>query len=170
MDDLPIHERYGATRPRPWFRRSVQAMLKSVPRQYLIGLESVVLSESSFLTSKQLRVEGRSVPENRCLSFYHLATRDRKAWIELIVDNIGAEYPSWLRRLPLLRDLPVSSALFHEIGHHIEATSVRGTRAGESRAEKWETTLARPYFGQRYRFIAPLIRLITSVWQELRGR
>src|ERR1051326_235774 len=166
MEDVPIYERYEKTKPRPWLRRTVERMVKSVPREHLIGLESIVLSESSFLTSKKLRVDGRTVPENKCLSFYHLATKDRKAWIELIVDNIGGEYPTWLRRAPLVRDLPLSKTLFHEIGHHIEARSLRGAPSTEPEAEKWEIALARPYFKRRYRFIAPLIRLVTSVWNR----
>lgn len=60
----------------------------------------------------------------------------------LIVDNIIETRPAWFWRLPLSGDPALGEVLFHEVGHHLNATV--GSLAGgeEASAEEWKRPLA----------------------------
>ena len=56
----------------------------------------------------------------------------------------------------VLRDLALAGVLFHELGHHLDATVGAAARAGERAAEDWSVRLHRQYFRRRYRGCARL--------------
>ena len=166
---VPLYEQYESLTPTFPVARVVSRLLSSVPVEYLRGLQSIVLTDSTRASAKKLRVSGRTIREKHCLAFYHVATPKRSAWIELFVDNIVAEWPSWAIRLSLLRDVVLAKTLFHEIGHHIEA-SVRGRRPDDAEryAEIWVKKLSRGYFRKRYWYLIPLILPLSYAWTRIR--
>src|SRR5437899_2964833 len=87
---------------------------------------------------------------------YHGAWHGQPPWIELLVDRICAGVPRWALRLPAVRDLLFAGVLFHEIGHHVYATTHKEHAERESVAEKWRRAMAGPYFRRRYWYLRPL--------------
>jgi hypothetical protein len=51
----------------------------------------------------------------------------------------------------------VGRVLFHEIGHHLDATLGSVGRTGEHGAEAWEARLSRGHFRRRYGYLRPLV-------------
>ena len=103
---------------------TVRRLLSSVPSESLVGLQSVVISDRNRYTTK-VKVE-------EALSFYHEQTRERRPWIELLVDNIFSGYPRWLLWLPFLREVLISQPLFtklHITAMHISAECVQAHRS-----------------------------------------
>jgi hypothetical protein len=107
---------------------------------------------------KTRRVRGRKYDRNKCLGFYHPRTQSETAWIELVVDNIVAGMPRSVLGLQFIRDMVVSQTLFHEIGHHLDATLGSGARGGEAAAEDWCHRLSRTHFLMRYWYLKPVAK------------
>jgi hypothetical protein len=83
----------------------------------------------------------------------------------MLIDNVLAEWPSVLLRLGVFQDLAVASALYHEIGHHIDA-HIGGRRERETSAEEWSRKLGRIHFRRRYWYLIPVVppaRLVVRV-------
>ena len=161
--DLPVGviESYGDW-PAPFdAARLVRRLLRSVPGRYLAGLRSVVLTTTGTLNRARrrqtTRSRGKKVRVATCAGLYHHASRGEPAWIELFVDTVVESTPRLLLRLPLWRDLEISSVLFHELGHHIHETLDPEHREPEVVAEAWCRRLSRAYFRRRYWYLVPLV-------------
>lgn len=117
---IPIHERYRDYTPPRWVRRSVERLLARVP-EHLHGLESIVLTNSAAMEKgKTRRVAGRRYHNRECRGFYHPAGKHGRAWIEIAVDNVlGRSSPP---PLAFIRDAILGGTLYHEFGHHLDAT------------------------------------------------
>jgi hypothetical protein len=150
--------------PAPLVRR----MLDSVPKNYLAGLDAVVLSNASGLSGKRRNssVKSRKLRVGLAVAsgLYHPPSRGNLAWIEIFVDNIlrGWEKGWWLR-IPFIRESKLSDVLFHEIGHHIHRAVRPEYREKEDVADVWKVRLQRNYHRQRFgwmrivsRFVRPL--------------
>jgi hypothetical protein len=81
--------------------------------------------------------------------------------------------PHWYLRVPVVRDILLSSVLFHEIGHHIHATAQPEFREKEDVADKWKSKLQRRYLRGRYPWLikaapllAPLLKWLSKVMGE----
>jgi hypothetical protein len=74
--------------------------------------------------------------------------------------------------IPFLRSAIFGHVLFHEIGHHIDATVRPEFREKEDVADSWSKRLLRIYFRERYRFPRPVAKLIgwimKAIAQELK--
>jgi hypothetical protein len=133
-------------------------MISVVRSEYLIGLSSVVLTASDAQESERTwRLKGQKLKSQRCYGLYHPASSQREAWIELLLDNIFASGHSVLMRFVLAQDVAIASTLYHEIGHHIDAMTVKGRVNRETAAEDWVSKLGRPYFKGRYWYLLPVI-------------
>ena len=147
--------------PEPIIRR----MLDSVPRNCLVGLSTVVLSNAGGLSGKRrnTRVKSRKrrVGWAAASGLYHPATRGNFAWIEIFVDNAlrGWEKRWWLR-IPYVREGRLSDVLFHEIGHHVHRAVRPEHREKEDVADVWKVRLQRNYNRQRFRWIGVVSRII----------
>ena len=143
----------------------VRRMLESVPREYLLGLGEVVLTNRNALTRKQRRSvvksRRRKVSVGEVRGLYHPAFNEGRAWIEIFVDNTlrGWERSGWLR-IPLLREAKIGDVLFHEIGHHIHFSHRPEYREREDVADVWKVRLQRQYAASRFRWMASLGRLL----------
>lgn len=163
---LPIHENYSSYVPPKRFRKTVERLLESVPAGHLLGLESVVLTNSSALgRGKTKRIRGRKYPEKACLGFYHRSSSESGPWIELVVDNIVGSAPGVFMQWRFLRELIVSSTLYHEIGHHLEGTVGSMSRAGEQAADDWAKRLRRAHFQKRHRILTGVLSLLTRTFR-----
>jgi hypothetical protein len=138
-------------------------MLRSVPPEYLVGLDSVVLTSTDSLSRKRRRSKTKSrkrtVKVAKTRGLYHYAQEGKTAWIEMFVDRIfeGWEGGFWLK-LPPVRDFLLAPVLFHEIGHHIHATIRPEFQEKEDVADRWQVKLETIY----YRKERPYIRLLST--------
>jgi hypothetical protein len=138
-------------------------MLGSVPPEYLVGLDSVVLTSTDALSRKRRRRKTwsrkRTVKVVKTRGLYHYAQKGKTAWIEIFVDRIfeGWEGGFWLK-LPLVRDFLLTPVLFHEIGHHIHATVRPEFQEREDVADRWQVKLETIYYRKEH----PYLRLLST--------
>jgi hypothetical protein len=153
-------EAYRAWKPAVDVRGSIERLLGEVPPRYTAGLRSIVLTNASglFRRERRLRIpaRGRKVRAAEAGGLYHQAWRGEPAWIELFVDNLILDCPSWVLRFRFVRDGLLADGLFHELGHHIHRTHVPEFREPENVADAWERRFSRRYFRRRYWFLRPL--------------
>jgi hypothetical protein len=147
----------------------VRRMLDSVPKRYLAGLDAVVLSNASGLSStrrnRKVRSRKRKVGLAAAGGLYHSASQGNPAWIEIFVDNVlrGWEKGWWLR-IPLVREARLSDVLFHEIGHHVHRAVRPEHREKEDVADVWKVRLQRNYNQQRFRWLGIVSRIIRPLF------
>jgi hypothetical protein len=150
-------------------RKTVERLLASLPESHCRELAAIVLTETEVVRKRK---GGRRSRRNRrgiILGSYHPAWNHEAAWIELVVDEIVKDLPKALELLPLVRELVVGRVLFHEVGHHLDATLGSVGRTGEGGAEAWEARLSRRYFRQRYRYLRPVIPALRAMARVARG-
>jgi hypothetical protein len=171
---IPIYEHYGAFKPNLNVRRLIEALLDSVDPEYLQGLGSIVLSSQLQLPRKDRRKKflsrGRKHPASRVLGFYRQCWKGQPASIELYVDKILAQAPSWWAHVPLVSFSLFAPVLFHELGHHLHKTRRPEFKEREDVAEGWEKKLTKIAFQKRYRRVMPFLRLLRVIIRLIRGR
>jgi hypothetical protein len=155
-----IVDGYRDYQPPPEFRKLVENLLKSVPSNYLVGLNTIVLTNQSALTRDQRRQKiwgrNRKYPLAEARGAYYEATRSRPASVWLLVDNILKSEPPWVLRAPLLRYNALSNVLYHEVGHHIHAVHRPIYQGKENVAEDWSRKLSRRFHRRRYWYLMPV--------------
>jgi hypothetical protein len=149
-DPVPIFERYRDYTPPVDVKRSVRLLLECVPSQYLSGLRSVTLTNST--GTRELRrgkawSRKRKVRINECLGFY------QGDHIVLLVDNLLKGPPAWMIRWPPVRNLIIAETLYHEIGHHIHRSMRPVHMEREDVADKWQRYLVSVYLFRRYAYL-----------------
>jgi len=164
---ITVVEDYKDYRPPDSVRRTIEKLLSGLPEPYHSGLESVVLTNAAAVgRGRTNRIRGRKYYRRDCRGFYHSRGEGGKPWIEIIVDNVIADTPPTAIKVPLIREMIFADTLFHEVGHHLNATLGTLARGEESSAERWRKRLARSYFRKRYWYLSPLL----WVFQALFGR
>jgi hypothetical protein len=141
-------------------------MIASIPANLLFGLDAVVFTNMHSLSQKRrtstTKSRGRKVKIGNTAGLYHGKWQGKPAWIEIFVDK--AMYDSgryrWVFRMPFIRDIFLSSILFHEIGHHIHATAQPEYREKEDVADKWKLKLQKHYMRSRYPMLTTVLRLM----------
>jgi len=173
--DTEIREFYNDFVPPSYVRKLVTNLLFSVPAGYLRGLDCVVLTNQSGAPRRhrlgKVTSRKRRVPQSRVFGRYHHAHHGNPAWIELFVDNLCVPV-SLHPMIPFIRTAIFGHVLFHEIGHHIDATVRPEFREKEDIADSWSKRLERIYFRDRYRFPRPVAKLVgwtlKAIAQEFR--
>lgn len=154
-------------------QRAVERLAFEVPGVYLAGLDQILLREARTFTRREKRkkASGRrgKVPLDGCLGVYRRKFRGRPAHIELFVDNIIADWPALLLSVPPIVDAIVGKVLFHELGHHIHATSDRRLGDREAIADEWRERLSRQYFRRKYHYLRPFGGLLRLLGRALKG-
>jgi hypothetical protein len=141
-------------------------MIASIPRNYLYGLDAIVLTNMDSLSRKRqtsvTKSRKRKVRIGQAAGLYHGKWQGKPAWIEIFVDKtmVGMDARKWYFRLPFMRDFAFSSVLFHEIGHHIHDTAQPEFREKEDVADKWKVKLQRRYFRSRYPWLGMLAPIL----------
>jgi hypothetical protein len=167
---LPVREDYKTYIPPAWIKHTVCELLESLSVEHVGGLFSIVLTESAQIRKgKTRRVAGRKYALKECLGFYRGRWRGEPPAIFLVVDNIIRTRPTWFWRLPLAGDVALGAVLFHEIGHHLNATV--GSLAGgeEASAEEWKRRLSRIHLRRKYWYLRPLRTPLRLVLIALRA-
>ncbi len=165
MDDepnhqIPIRENYRDWRPPLDASNVVRKLIDVVPNRYLIGLTSIVLTNSGALNRRRRRAvtssRGTKVRIPSALGLYHRAFRGEPAWIELFIDNIVRAMPKSALWIPVARDLTFGDVIFHELGHHIHSTQAPEYREREDVADTWERKLTMFYVRRHLRYLIPI--------------
>lgn len=155
-------------------RRTVERLVLDLPAGYVAGLDQILLRVAGSFTrrEKKRKAAGKKklIPLEQCLGTYYRSFRDRPARIELYVDNITRDWPVLILAIPPLADVIVGKVVFHELGHHIHATSDRRFSNQEEVAEEWRKRLSREYFRRKYGYLRPfggLLRLLGRALKKL---
>jgi hypothetical protein len=169
---VPVHENYKDYRPPRYARSTIDRLLSVLPEHYLLGLQSIVLTNATAIgRGKTRRVRGRKYFRNQCLGYYHSKWKGEGAWIEIVVDNILREdvetvLARLLMHLPFTRDFFFASTLFHEVGHHLDHTIGAPARSGEAAAEAWSARLMVfyfRYFRKHYWYFVPFLGITKAL-------
>jgi hypothetical protein len=166
---IPLYENYKGYLPPPYVNATIEGLLSKLPQQYLSGLQSVVLTNATTIgKGKTRRVAGKKYARQQCLGFYHPKRNGEQAWIEIVVDNIVAEWfgpamPRFMAHVPLLRNIAFASTLYHEVGHHLDYIMGAPAPSGESAADAWQKRLLRAYFRKHYWYLVPFLGLARAL-------
>lgn len=156
MSVVPIQsELHQHDEPR-WLVPTVQRLLAWLPEEHCGGLGAIVLTRSEIARHRKRTRAARAQRRGRALGIYHLASNGQPAWIELIVDELVKELPGPFDRITVACDVKIGRVLFHEIGHHLDATIGSVGRTGEHSAEMWSRRLLARYMNHRYWYLTPL--------------
>lgn len=159
---VEIREFYNDFKPPRYVRKLVACLLSSVPEQYLRGLDCVVLTNLAGAPRRdrtgKVTSRKRRVPQSQVFGRYHRAHHGKLPWIELYVDRLAAA--ASLAVAPFIKSSCFGLVLFHEIGHHIDATIRPEFREKEDVADGWSKTLLRIYIRKRYPFPRPVMRVL----------
>jgi hypothetical protein len=68
----------------------------------------------------------------------------------------------------MARDFAIGRVLFHEIGHHLDATVGSVRRTGERGAEAWEARLSPIHLRRRYGYLRPLFPVLRVIGRAAR--
>jgi hypothetical protein len=170
-----VVERYWEYTPPFNATTVVERMLESVPPRYLFGLKEVVLTNKAGLSRKRRRSvsksRGRKVKQAEARGLYHAAWKGQQAWIEIFVDNTLNFYQKrswrWLLHLGFFRESDLGGVLFHEIGHHIDATIRPEFREKEDIADDWSIRLRRAWFRNEHPLLKKVLRLFVPILRFL---
>lgn len=165
-------EFYSDFTPPPGVLSSVKRGLKSLPKEMLGGLESIILRDLASLSRSErvqrVRTKSGDVTKRHLLGAYFPRSSRSGARIEIYVDNLTFGWPRWALRIRPIRDLIVCRTLYHEIGHHLQ-TLKRTPGDREVAAEGREDDLLRHYFRQRYSYLRLPLKMLLTPLRAVRG-
>jgi hypothetical protein len=156
-----IVENYHDFVPPAGLKRFIDEAMTTVPVNYLVGLKTIVLTNSSALTRDQRRQKiwqrGKTHRLAEARGAYYRATRSRPASVWLYVDNIMRPLGPWFFRVPIVGGIEFAEVLFHEIGHHIHAVHKPVYDGKENVAEDWSKKLLRRFCRRHYWYAVPVL-------------
>jgi hypothetical protein len=156
-----IIENFRDFEPPANFGNIVDDLVRYVPPEFLLGLQSITLTNRIALSRNQKRQKtwsrNRKIRLADALGYYTPATRSSRAAVVLYVDNITQGWPGWLGRVPLVRYMPAGEVLYHEIGHHIHAAHLPVYEGKEDVADYWRRKLWGRFVRRRYWYLFPFI-------------
>ena len=169
QSDLPrIVPMFQSYRPSFDTGRAVRRILDIVPRHYLRGLHTIVLTSTGTFSRQRRRgnVSHRKqrFREAEARGRYNPATGGDNASIEIFFDQVFAGWDSaLLLKLPFVQDILLAPVLFHEIGHHIHSRCAPEFRDREEVANEWQAKLEATYFRKH-----PLVISMTLIARPFR--
>jgi hypothetical protein len=159
------------------FLKIVDELLKAVPPRYLIGLQTIVLTNQAAQprAKKQQKIWSRNhkIKLVEALGYYSGASRSSRASITLHIDNILKHVRPRELRIPFVRYYPLASVLYHEIGHHIHAEHNPIYDGKENVAEDWSDKLSQRFYRTHYWYLIPLLKPLTpliKLGRSVKGR
>jgi hypothetical protein len=160
---VPVREQYENYSPPPWVKPTVERLLGSLSRGHVNGLEAIVLTDSGSADARKrrrTRAQKRAQKHGVVLGTYWHGWAGRRPWIEIVVDRVVPEVPRHLRLFKLAREVVFAGVLFHEIGHHLDATVGSVARGDEANAEAWRRRLNAVHFAARYWYLRPVLAML----------
>ena len=169
-----VVESYRDFDPPVSFRHSVDTLLRYVPRKYLVGLKTIVLTNRAGLTRDKRRQKvwsrNRKVRLAESMGSYSRAWRSSPATVWLYVDNIVEAGATWWNWVPVLRYMIPAEVLYHEIGHHIH-TEHRPVHEGrENVAEDWSGKLWGNFCRKHYWYLFPFLYVLARLASPIAKR
>jgi hypothetical protein len=172
-----IVEVYKNYTPHKAVYKSVRRVVAGVDQKRLVGLHSIILTNSESLNHgrrrKKIPFKNRKLSLKNCNGWYQQKWKQKPAHIEILVDNLLSEWPNFFVHSSFLMDLVLSKTLYHEIGHHIHKVQAPEFNDCEDVAEKWMLKLSKKFFWKRYWYIMVplypvrnLIRWIVKVCEK----
>jgi len=154
----------------------ISLLLRHVPRENLVGLTTILLTNREALSRDRRRKKtwsrNHKIRVADALGLYCGATTRAGATIHLHVDNILRSYPkSFLWFKPML-NVCFSDVLYHELGHHVHATRRPEYRGKEDVADTWKRKFNREFISARYWYLFPVAvvaKLIVFVVGDIRA-
>ena len=147
--------------------KMVDDLLKAVPQSYLVGLQTIVLTNQAAQPRKKQQQKiwsrRRKVKLVETLGYYSGATRSARASITLHVDNIFKGAKSRDFRIPFVCYFRLASVLYHEIGHHIHAEPKPVYEGKENVAEDWSDKLLQRFYRTHYWYLMPLLKPLVFI-------
>ena len=170
--NVAVSESYKDWQPPVAVGVAVNRLLNGIPQQYLIGLKSLFLTNSSNLPHDfrkgKTKSRGRKVTMVDCLGYYQEKQKSRPAQIVLLMDNMLDSTPNFFLRIPLILDAVISHTLYHELGHHIHKTQAPQYAEKEDVADEWLRKLRRHYFRKHYWYMTPVFALLWLLLKPLK--
>lgn len=167
-----IVEAYREYSPPSNARRDVERLLRHIPPEYLTGLQSILLTNSSALSRDERRQKiwsrNRKVQLGSRRGWYSYSTRASGARITLLVDRIFRGETKFTLAFSSFRMMTLGSVLWHEVGHHIHATRRPEYRGKEDVADDWKTKLEKRYIRERYWYLLP-VALLFKLARDLKS-
>jgi hypothetical protein len=170
---VPIREDFADYEPPRWFVPTVERLLASLPEGHVHGLSAVVLTNATVAASRKTpkpRQRRRRRRSGILLGRYYRGGHGQEAHIELIVDAIVDPIPRPFDRLQFARDVTVGRTLYHEIGHHLDASIAARSGDRERSAEAWRKRLELIHVRRRYGYLQPVARPLAAVFRMLARR
>jgi hypothetical protein len=157
-------------------RRILSVLLRYVPSENLVGLKSIVVTNSDALSRDERRQKtwsrNRKIRSADALGLYYKSTPHSGATIRIYVDNILRTYPKSLLWVRPLLNLYFGDVLYHELGHHIHATLRPEYRGKEDVADKWKRKFSSKFISSRYWYLFPVaivIKLVVDLTGDVRA-
>jgi hypothetical protein len=170
-----IIENFRDFEPPAKFRNIVDDLVRCVPPEFLVGLQSITLTNRFALSRNQKRKKtwsrNRRIRLADALSYYTPATRSSRFHCALR----GQHYAglAWMvGETALVRYMPTGEVLYHEMGHHIHAAHRPVYKGKEDVAEYWRRKLWSRFMRQRYWYLVPpfyVVGKIIRTVEKLRG-
>jgi hypothetical protein len=171
---VPIREDFAEYEPPRWLVPTVRRLLASLSHGHLHGLAAVVLTNSTLAasrrTAKPPRRRRRRRRSGTLLGRYFPGGSGHEAHIELVVDAIVGQIPRHFDRVQFARDVTVSRTLYHEVGHHLDASIGTRSRDAERSAEAWRRRLQLLHFRRHYLYLKPVARPLAALFRMLARR
>ncbi len=147
----------------------VHDLLRCVPRKYLNGLGSIILTDAAGQSRRERRKttlsHKKKVSLNEARGFYQPAWDGEKPYIQLHVDRVAPAKSDSKNTLeqavekiiePVQRRFLFAMVLYHELGHHIHFTKCPEHRERENVADKYRDVLIKRFFLRRLYLLIPL--------------
>ena len=168
---IAIVEDYRDYQPPPSVKRSIERLVSGLPERCHSEIEAIVLTNATAVgPGKTMRRRGRKYLRRECLGFYHYQDRRGKAWIEIVVDNALHGFPSWALKIPSVEQMTLGDVLFHEVGHHLNATVGPLARVEELAADAWRKRLLWAHIRSNYWYLLPIMWLAATAGAVLLKR
>jgi hypothetical protein len=166
--EVKISEQYLDYAPPVVVYRSLELLLRYVPKEHLEQLHHITLTNSAALLKTRrgkISSEKRRVRAADCRGLYGMGN------IVLVVDQMFADCPEVFLLLPPVKTYLIARTLYHEIGHHIHRLKQPGYRAQqETVADEWRDKLLRDFARRRYWYFGLLVRGCLKLFPSLRRR
>lgn len=148
-------------------------LLRHTPRNCLVGLKRIVLTNASALSRDQRRqtnwADKRQYRLGEVRAVYHPPSQGQPAWIEVFVDNVLRGWPRWfLCCVPMIRHMVFAETVYHEIGHHIHWTIHPEYAEREAAANKWARRLTTYFARRRYWYLLPVALVLTILFRAVK--
>jgi hypothetical protein len=143
-------------------RPIIADLLKTVPPHYLVGLQTIILTNQAAQPRKKQRQKlwsrRHKIKLVQARGYYSGASRTSRASITLHIDNILKGASARDLKLPLVRYFSLGTVLYHEIGHHIHAEHNPIYEGKENVAEDWSDKLMQCFVQTHYWYLRPLMK------------